>query len=148
MVSWYGPVQFSSVSQLCPTLCNPMNWSTAGLPIHHQLLEFTRTHAHWVSNAIQSSHPLLSPSPPAPNSSQNQGLFQWVNSSHGMVQDHANSNARAGTPQNQITLKTLTGTRQFDSIKSSDTMSAFATWTILKKSFPWNLRSNYSSRRT
>ena len=75
-------VQFSSVAQSCPTLCNPMNCSTPGLPVHHQLLEFTQTHVHRVSDAIQPSHPLLSPSPPAPNPSQHQGPFQWVNSSH------------------------------------------------------------------
>ena len=69
-------VQFSSVAQSCPTLCNPMNRSTPGLPVHHQLLEFTRTHAHRVSDAIQPSHPLLSPSPPALNLSQHQGLFK------------------------------------------------------------------------
>ena len=75
-------VQFSSVTQLCPTLCNPMNHSMPGLPVHHQLPEFTQTHAHWVGDAIQPCHPLLSPSPPAPNPSQHQGLFQWVNSPH------------------------------------------------------------------
>ena len=75
-------VKFSSVAQSCPTLCEPMNPSTPGLPVHHQLLEFTQTHVHRVSDAIQLSHPLLSPSPPAPNPSQHQGLFQWVNSSH------------------------------------------------------------------
>ena len=75
-------IQFSSVAQSCPTLCNPMNRSTPGLPVHHQLPEFTQTHIHQVSNAIQPSHPLLSPSPPAPNPSQHQSLFQWVNSSH------------------------------------------------------------------
>ena len=69
-------VQFSSVTQLCPTLCNPVNRSTPGFPVHHQLLEFTQTHAHQVGDAIQPSHPLLSPSPPAPNPSQHQGLFQ------------------------------------------------------------------------
>ena len=74
--------QFSSVTQLCPTLFDPMNRSTPGLPVHHQLPEFTRTHIHWVSDAIQPSHPLSSPSPPAPNPSQHQRLFQWVNSSH------------------------------------------------------------------
>ena len=73
--------QFSSVTQLCPTLCDPMNHSTPGLPVHHQLLEFTQTHAHRVGDAIQPSHPLSSPSP-APNPSQHQGLFQWVNSLH------------------------------------------------------------------
>ena len=75
-------VQFSSVAQSCPTLCDPMNRSMPGLPVHHQLPEFTQTHVHQVSDAIQPSHPLSSPSPPAPNPSQHQGLFQWVNSLH------------------------------------------------------------------
>ena len=75
-------VQFSSVARLYPTLCDPMNCSTPGLPVHHQLPEFTQTHLHRVSDAIQLSHPLSSPSPPAPNPSQHQSLFQWVNSSH------------------------------------------------------------------
>ena len=80
---WKAPtIQFSSVAQSCPTLCDPMNHSTTGLPVHHQLPEFTQTHVHWVSVAIQPSHPLSSPSPPAPNPSQHQSLFQWVNSSH------------------------------------------------------------------
>ena len=69
-------VQFSSVAQLCPTLCAPMNHSTPGLPVHHHLLEFTQTHVHRVSDAIQPSHPQSSPSPPAPNPSQHQSLFQ------------------------------------------------------------------------
>ena len=72
----------SSVTQSCLTLCNSMNCSTPGLPVHHQLPESTQTHVHWVSDAIQSSHPLLSPSPPAFNLSQHQGLFKWVSSSH------------------------------------------------------------------
>ena len=75
-------VQFSLVAQSCLTLCDPMNRSTPGLPVHHQLPEFTQTHVHRVSDAIQPSHPLSSPSPPAPNPSQHQSLFQWVNSSH------------------------------------------------------------------
>ena len=66
--------QFSSVSQLCLTLCDPMNCSTPGLPVHHQLPEFTQTYVHWVDDAIQWSHPLSSPSPPALNPSQNQGF--------------------------------------------------------------------------
>ena len=74
-------VQFSSVTQSCPTLCNPMDCSRPGLPVHHQLPEFTQTHVYWVSDAIQPSHPLLSPSP-ALNLSQHQGLFQWVSSLH------------------------------------------------------------------
>ena len=76
------PIQFNSVIQSCPTLCDPMNHSTPGLPVYHQLPEFTQTHVHRVSDAIQPSHPLSSPSPPAPNSSKHESLFQWVNSSH------------------------------------------------------------------
>ena len=75
-------IRFSSVAQSCPTLCDPMNHSTPGLPVHHQLPEFTETHVHWVSDAIQPSHPVSSPPPPAPNPSQHQSLFQRVNSSH------------------------------------------------------------------
>ena len=76
-------VQFSSVQSLsCVWLCNPMNHSTPGRPVHHQLLEFTQTHVHWVGDAIQPSHPLLSPSPPVPNPSQHQGLLKWVSSLH------------------------------------------------------------------
>ena len=67
-------VQFSSVTQRCPTPCNLMNRSTPSLPVHHQLPEFTQTHVHWVSDAIQPSHPLSSPSPPAPNPSQHQSF--------------------------------------------------------------------------
>ena len=83
-ITWphFFSVQFSSVAQSCPTLCDSMNLSTPGLPVHHQLLESTQTHAHRVSDAIQPSRPLSSPSPPDPNPSQCQGLFQWVNSSH------------------------------------------------------------------
>ena len=69
-------VQFSSVTQSCLTLCDPTNRSTPGLPVHHQLLEFTQTHVHQVGDAIQPSDPLSYPSPPAPNPSQHQGLFQ------------------------------------------------------------------------
>ena len=69
-------VQFSPVTHSCPTLCDPMNCSTPGLPVHHQLPEFTQTHVHQVSDAIQPSHPQSSPSPPAPNPSQHQSLFQ------------------------------------------------------------------------
>ena len=75
-------VQFTSVAQLCLTLCDPMKSSTPGFPVYHQLPEFTQTHSHQVSDAIQPSHPLSSPSPPDPSPSQYQSLFQWVNSSH------------------------------------------------------------------
>ena len=71
----YSSVQFSSVTQSCPTLCDPMNHSTLGLPVHHQLPEFTQTHVYQVSDAIQPSHSLSSPCPPAPNPSQHQSFF-------------------------------------------------------------------------
>ena len=74
--------QFSSVIQSCPTLCDHVNRSRPGLLVHHQLPEFTQTHVHWVGDAIQPSHPLLSPFPLAFNLSQHQGLFQWLGSSH------------------------------------------------------------------
>ena len=78
----FHSLQFSSVAQSCPALCDPMNHSTPGLPVYHKLPEFTQTHVHQVRDAIQPSHPLSSPCPPAPSSSQHQSLFQWVNSSH------------------------------------------------------------------
>ena len=82
LISHISSVQFSSVAQPCPTLCDPMNRSMPVLPVHHQLLEFTQTHVHRVSDAIQPSHPPLSPSLPALNFSQHQGLFKWVSSLH------------------------------------------------------------------
>ena len=80
-------VQFSSVTQSCPTLCDPMDCSTPGLPVHHQLLEFTQTHVHSVSDAIQPSHALLSPSPPVFNLSQHQGLFHALSGGQVLVTD-------------------------------------------------------------
>ena len=77
--------QFSSVAQSCPILCNPVDCSTPGLPVHHQLLEFTENHVHWVGDTIQPSQPSSSPSPPALNLSQHQGLFKWVSTSHQMA---------------------------------------------------------------
>ena len=75
-------VQFSSVAQSCPTLCDTRVWRSPGLPVCHHLTKFTQTPVHWVGDAIQPSHPLLSLSPPALNLSQHQGLFKWVSSSH------------------------------------------------------------------
>ena len=126
--------QIRSVAQSCPTLCDPMNWSTPGLPVHHQLLEFTQTHVHWVGDAIQPSHPLASPSPPAPNPSQHQSLFQWVNSSHEVakvlefqLQHHSfQRNPRAdlqnglvGSPCSPRDSQESSPTPQFQSINSS-----------------------------
>ena len=75
-IDWLNLLAVSSVAQLCPTVCDPMNRSTPGLPVHHQLPEFTQTHFHWVGDAIQPSHPLLFPSPPTLNPYQHQGLFK------------------------------------------------------------------------
>ena len=83
--SWFTmlcSVQFSSIAQSCPTLCDPMNCTTLGLPVDHHLPDSTQTHIHQVGCAIQPSHPLSSPFPPAPNPSHHQSLFQWVSSLH------------------------------------------------------------------
>ena len=134
MSSLISFIQFSSVAQSCLTLCDPMNRSTPGLPVHHQPLEFTQTHVHRVSDAIQPSHPLSSPSPPAPNPSQHQGLFQRVNSSHEVakvlefqLQHHSlQINPRADLLHNQLVgslcsprdSQEFSATPQFKSINS------------------------------
>ena len=82
MYIWILSVQLSSVAQSCPTLCNTMDCSMPGLPVNHQLREFTQTHVHWVDDAIQPSHPLSSPFPPTFSLSQHEGLFKWVSSLH------------------------------------------------------------------
>ena len=79
-------IQFSSVTQSCPTLCDPMDCSMPGLPVHSQLQGFTQIHVHWVSDAIHPSHPVSSPSPPIFILSQHQGLFKWVSSLHQVAQ--------------------------------------------------------------
>ena len=128
-------VQFSSVTQLCPTLCDPMNYSMPGLPVHHQLPEFTQTQVHRVGDAIQHSHPLSSPSPPAPNPSQHQSLFQWVNSLYEVakvleIQPQHQSfqwtpmsdlleDGLVGSPCNPRDLQEPSPTPQFRSINSS-----------------------------
>ena len=80
-----GSVQFSSVTQSCLTLCDPMDCNTSGLPVHHQLPELTQSHVHWVGNAIQPYHPLSSPSPPTFKHSLHQGFFKWVSPLHQVV---------------------------------------------------------------
>ena len=123
--------QFSSVAQLYLNICDPMNCSTQGLPVHHQLLEFIQTHVHWVSDATQSSHPRSSPSA-APKPSQHQSLFQWVNSSYEVakvlefqLQHHSlQRNPRADLLQNGLVGSTYrdsqvsSATPQFKSINS------------------------------
>ena len=128
-------VQFSSVAQSCLTLCKPMNRSTPGLPVHHQLPEFTQTHIHRVSDAIQPSHPLSSLFPPAPNPSQHQSLFQWANSLHKVakvlefqLQHHSSQrtpradllqNGLVGSPCSPRDSQESSPTPQFKSINSS-----------------------------
>ena len=95
-------VQFTSVAQSCLTLCDPMDCSMPGHPVHHQLPEFTQTHVRWVGDAIQPSCPLSSPPPPAPNLSQHHGLFKWVSFLHQMAKvlefqlPHQSSNEYSG----------------------------------------------------
>ena len=133
--SHFSSVQFSSVAQSCLTLCDPMNCSTPGLLVHHQLLEFTATHVHRVGDAIQPSHPLSSPFPPAPNPSQHWSLFQWVNSSHEVakvlefqLQHHSFQRTRradllqnglVGSPCSPRDSQESSPTPQFKSINSS-----------------------------
>ena len=135
MLFFFFFLKFSSVSQSCPTLCDPMNRSTSGLPVHHQLPDFTQTHAHRASDAIQPSHPLSSPSPPAPNPSHHQSLFQWVNSSnevakvleyqlqHHFLQRHARADllqiGLVGSPCSPRDSQESSPTPQFKSINSS-----------------------------
>ena len=98
----FSRFQCSSVTQLCLTLCNPMDCSMPGLSVHHQLPEFTQIHVHWVSDAIKPSHPLLSSSPPAFNLFQHQGLLKWVSSLHQVAKvlefqlQHQSSNEHSG----------------------------------------------------
>ena len=82
---------FTSVAQSCPTICNPVDCSTPGFPVHYQLLELAQIGVYWVSDAIQPSHPLLSPSPPAFSLSQHQGLYHWVSSLHQVAKDLAHT---------------------------------------------------------
>ena len=88
-------VQFSSVAQSCLTLWDPMDCSMPGFPVDYQFPQFAHTHVHWVGDAIQPSHPLLSPSPPTFNLSQHQGLFQWVSSSHQVAKESIGVTASA-----------------------------------------------------
>ena len=125
MLCWFLlSVQFSSVTQSCPTLCDPMDCSTPGFPVHHQLLELAQTHVHPVSDAIQPSHPLLSPSPPAFNLSQPHGLFQGVSSSHKVAKllelqlQHQSFQRTPRTPCSPRDSQESSPTPQFKSINS------------------------------
>ena len=137
----FSSVQFSSVAQSCPTLCDPMNRNTPGLPVHHQLPDFTQTHVHQVSDAIQPSHPLLSLSPPALNPSQHQSLFQWVNSSQCMTSQIYYSSSAGGASRMAQTVKNLPAKQETWGLslgredppeKGMDTHSSILAWRI-----PW-----------
>ena len=123
--------QFSLVAQSCLTLCDTMNRSTPGLPVHHQLPEFTQTHAYQVGDTIQPSHPLLSPFPPAPNPSQHQGLFQWVNSSHKVAKVSASASVLPMNTQDG----SLLGWTGWTSLQSKGLSRLFSNTTVQKHQF-------------
>ena len=151
-----GTVQFSSVTQSCPTPWDPMNLSTPGLPVHHQLLEFTQTHVHRINDAIQPSHPLLSPPPLAPNPSQHQSLFQWFNSSHEVAKvlkfqlshhsfqrnprTYLIQNGLVGSPCSPRDSQESSPTQQFESINSS-ALSFLHSPTLTSKHDHWKNHS-------
>ena len=136
-------VQFSSVTQSFPTLCDPMNCSMSGLPVHHQLPESTQTHVYWISDAIQPSHPLLFPSPPVPNPSQHQGLFQWVNSSRG-GQSIAVSASTSVLPINTQDWFPL-GWTGWISLQSKGLSTVFSNTTVQKHQFISTQLSSHSN---
>ena len=127
-------VQFSSVAQPCPTLWDPMNRSMPGLPVHHKLPEFTQTHAHRVGDAILPSHPLSSPSPPAPNPSKRQGLFQWVSSSHEVAKVLGVSASASVLPVNTQDLSP-SGWTGWISLQSKGLSRVFSNTTVQKHQF-------------
>ena len=127
-------VQFSSVAPWCPTLCNPVDCSTPGLPVHHQLLEFTQTHVHWVGDTIQPYYPLSSPSPPIFNISQNQGLFKWVSSLHQVAPSIGVSASASVLPMNIQDWFPL-GWTGWISLQSKGLSRVFSNTTVQKHQF-------------
>ena len=135
--------QCSSVTQSCPTLCDPMNHSTPGIPVHHQLPGFTQTHVHRVHDAIQPSHPRSSPSPPAPSPSQHQSLFQRVNSSHEVakvlefqLQHHSfQRTPRADLLQNGLVGSPVSEWAGWISLQSKGLSRVFSNTTVQKHQF-------------
>ena len=126
-------VQFCSVAQLCLILCGPMDCSTPGLPVHHQLPEFTQTHVHWVNDAIQPSHPLWSP-PPALNLPQQQHLFKWVSSSHQVAKVLEFSASTSVLPMNTYDWSSL-GWTGWISLQSKGLSRVFSNTTVQKHQF-------------
>ena len=116
------------------TLCNPMNYSTPGLPVRHQLPEITQTHVYWVSDAIQPSHPLSSPSPPTFNLSQHQGLFQWISSSHQVAQS-IGASASASVLPKTVQYWFPLGWTGWISLQSKGLSGVFANTTVPKHQF-------------
>ena len=126
--------KFSSVAQSRPTLCNPMKHNTLGLPVHHQLPEFTQTYVHWVGDAIQPSHPPSSPSPPALNPSQHQGLFKWVSSSHQVAKILGASASTSVPPMNTQNWFPL-GRTSWASLQFKGLSRVFSNTTVHKHQF-------------
>ena len=124
---------FSSVAQSCPSVCNPKDCSTPGLPVHHHLLEFTQIHVHWVGDAIQLSHPLSSLFPPAFNLSQHQGLFKWINSSHEVAKVLESASASV-LPKNTQDWSPL-GWTGWISLQSKGLSRVFSNTTVQKHQF-------------
>ena len=135
---WRSPLchvlQLSSVAQSCLTLCDPMDCSTPGLPVHHQLPELAQTHVHQVSDAIQSSHPLSSPSPPAFNLSQHQRLFKWVSSHQVLDQRIGDSASTSVLPMNIQDWSPL-GWTDWISLQSKGLSRVFSNTTVQKNQF-------------
>ena len=127
-------VQFRSVTQFCPTLCDAMNRSTPGLPVHHQLPASTQTHVHRVSNAIQPSPPWSSPSSPAPNPSQHQGLVRWINSAHQVAKTLGVSASASVLPMNTKDWSPL-GWTGWISLQSKGLSRVFSNTTVQKHQF-------------
>ena len=137
-------VQFSSVAQSCLTLCDPLDCSMPGLPVHHQLLEFTQTHLHWVDDAIQPSHPLLSPSPPTFSLSQHQGLFKWVSFFASGGQSIGISDLASVLPMNTQDWSPL-GWSGWISLQSKGLSRVFSNTTVQKQQFFGSQHSLWSS---
>ena len=127
-------IHLSSVAQSCLTLCNPMDCSTPDLPVHHQLPEFTQTRVYWVSDAIQPSHPLSSPSPPTFDLSQHQGLFKWVSSSHQVAKEIGASASASVLPMNIQDWFPL-GWTGWISLQSKGLSRVFSNTTVQKHQF-------------
>ena len=134
LIIFFFSLQFSSVAQSYPTLWDPMDLSTPGLPVHLQLPEFTQIHVHWAGDAVHPSHPLSSSTPPAPNPSKHQGLFQWVNSSHEVTQSTGVSASASVFPMNTHDWSPLERTGWI-SLQSKGLSRVYSNTTVQKHQF-------------